>query len=420
MRFRSQIQYLLVTAAVAAAGAVVLARVPAPAAVPTKATVESWHQFLGPERNNISRETGWKAAWGEGGPEVLWRASVGIGYSGITVADGRAYTMGNRDKTDTVWCFDAATGREIWKHTYPCRGGTHPGPRCSPTIDGNRVYTVSYEGDLHCLKADKAEGGQVVWKKDMKREFGTKIPSWGIACSPLVDGDVLYVDGGVVVALNKTTGRLIWKTENYPHAYSSPLLFTHDGKKRLAVFNSKGLFILDAAEGGVLAHQPWKTSYGCNTAVPIVSGEKIFISSGYGTGCALLRFTGKALETIWRNREMRNHFSNCVLWKGHLYGIDGNVGRTSLKCMDFATGEAKWSQPTGRMASLLLSDEKLIVLTDPGELIVCKASPSGYEEISRAKVASRPCWTPPTLSGGRIYCRSHTGALVCVDVRGGK
>jgi len=232
-----------------------------------------------------------------------------------------------------------------------------------------------------------------------------------------VDGERLIVDAGVVAALNKKTGKVLWKSARYPHGYSSPYMFAHGRKKRLAVFNTHGLHILDPATGAELAKTKWKTSYGCNTAMPIVSGDRIFISSGYGVGCAVLRLGDDGLEQLWRNRKMRNHFNNCVLWKGHIYGIDGNVGRTSLRCLDFETGEVKWEKPTGRMASLLLADEKLIVLTDPGELIVCKAAPDAYQELSRARVGSKSCWTPPTLAGGRIFCRSHRGKVVCVDVR---
>ncbi len=383
----------------------------APAAAPAGGA--DWHQHLGPKRDNISPETGWSTDWGEGGPKELWTASVGAGYSAVSVANGRAYTMGNDGKADTVWCFDAAKGTELWKKSYPCGRGDHPGPRCTPTIDGDVVYTLSYYGHLHCFKA---ASGDIVWAKNLAQELGTGPPTWGFACSPLVDGDRLIVDVGAVAALDKASGKVLWKSEKTQAGYSSPVVFTHGGKKYLPIFSGKFFQVLDAANGRRVASLPWKTSYDVNAATALVQGDRIFISSGYGTGCALLQFTGEDLKVLWRKRVMRNHFNTCVLYKGHVYGIDGNVGNTSVKCLDFAEGEEKWSQPTGPMAGLLLSDGKLVILNDPGDLIVCQADPSGYKELARARVGSSKCWTPPTLSHGRIYCRSHLGQVVCVDV----
>ena len=154
-----------------------------------------------------------------------------------------------------------------------------------------------------------------------------------------------------------------------------------------------------------------------NAATPLILGENLFICSGYGVGCALVRPSAEGIKVIWRNRQMRNQFSTCVVYEGHIYGIDGNVGRTSLKCLSAETGEVKWSHGRWGMGSLLLADGKLIVLTDRGQLFTGRASPAGFEQLASAKVISGKCWTAPVLAGGRIYCRSHQGDLVCVDVR---
>jgi len=400
----------VMVAAALAAGVVWLA----PAEAGPAAKVAEWSQWLGPNHDNISTETGWSTEWGDDGPKVLWRKSVGVGYSAVTVADGLAYTMGNNGSADSVYCFNADTGDQVWKKSYPCGKGSWPGPRSTPTVDGGVVYTLSYYGHLHCLDAKK---GTIVWVKDLAKELGVRPPKWGFACSPLVDGDRLIVDVGMVVALDKKTGAVIWKGAKAKAGYSSPSIVTVDGKKRLAVFSGKSFRLLDAANGRELASLRWKTSYDVNAATPIVSGDKIFISSGYGTGSALLQVTADGIQTLWRNKKMRNQFSTCVLYKGHLYGIDGNVGGTSLKCIDFTSGEEKWSQRTGKMASLMMADGKLIVSTDPGELFVCKAVTTGCEKLASAKVGVKNVWTTPVLSGGRIFVRGYKGDLVCLSVK---
>jgi len=368
-----------------------------------------WHQWRGPDGNGISTEKGWLSVWSEGEPKQLWKISVGNGYSSVTVSDGRIYTMGNAAGTDTVYCLDANTGDEIWKYSYACKTGDYKGTRATPTIDGKYVYTLSREGHLFCFNATS---GRIKWSKNLKRELNVKSPKWGFACSPLILNNLLIVDVGITVAFNKTTGRLAWKSKDYGAAYSSPFAFNLGNHSALAVFPAFGLVILNAKNGQELRRYPWETKYGVNAVTPIVSDGKAFISSGYGTGCALLNISGNKPTVIWQNKDMSNHFNNCVLWEGHLYGFD----EKTLKCLDFQTGEVKWSQRGLGKGSLMLADGKLIVLGDRGQLVVAKASPVGFNEISRAKVLEKTCWTVPVLSGGKIYCRNDKGDLVCLDV----
>lgn len=372
-----------------------------------------WHQWRGPNRDGISTEKGWLSVWPEGGPKVLWKTSVGTGYSTVSVSGGRVYTMGNSEKTDTVYCLDAKTGAEVWKHSYPCvaEGGGHPGTAATPTVDGKVVYTLSRDGDLFCLDADT---GKVIWSKVLQKDFNAKAPGWGFACSPLVLDNWLILDVGPTLALDKATGELVWKSKEYTPSYSSPFLFKFNGLRRLAVFPATGLVVLDAENGKELGMLPWKGGPDVNAVTPIVFSDKIFISSGYDTGCVLAQFSGDKLTTVWQNKNMRNHFNNCVLWEGHLYGFD----ETTLKCLDFQTGEEKWSQRGLGKGSLMLADGKLIVMGDKGDLVIAEASPESFKEISRAKVLSGLCWTVPVLSGGKLYCRNEEGALVCLDVSG--
>ncbi|MCX5648150.1 MAG: PQQ-binding-like beta-propeller repeat protein [Planctomycetota bacterium] len=376
---------------------------------------DDWPQWRGPNRDGISKETGWRTQWPEGGPKVLWRADVGAGYSSFAVVGGRVYTMGNADKNDTVFCLNADTGEIVWRKSYPCGEGDHPGPRATPTVDGKVVYTLSREG--HLLALDAASGNPI-WGKHLPKDFGAKPEQWGFACSPLVLGDRLILDAGPTLALNKQTGALVWKSGEDKAGYSSPTVFEVGGKTLLAVFPEFGPILRQAADGKELARLRWETSYGVNVATPIVQGNRVFFSSGYDKGCVLLELGDSGFKEIYQNKNMRNHANGCILWEGRLYGFDGQVdGGGKLVCLDFQTGERKWQQGGLGTGALMLADGKLIVISERGELVVAEASPAAYRELARAKVLEKTCWTMPVLSGGRIYCRNHEGKIVCVDVR---
>lgn len=374
-----------------------------------------WPWWRGPEHNGISRETGWSVQWPAGGPKVLWRASVGTGFSSMSVAAGRVYTMGNTADQDTVFCFDAATGRELWKHTYPepleakyYEGG----PSSTPTVDGDRVYTVSKSGQVFCLDAAK---GTVLWSKKLAEEVGAKKPTWGFATSVLVEGDLLLLNlGSAGTALHKADGRVVWKSGADEAGYSTPVPFAMGGPRALALFTKEHVVAVTLAEGRELWRYPWKTSYFVNAADPIVSGNEVFISSGYNRGATLLRITNAQPVKVWESRVMRNHFNSCVLWQDHLYGVD----EKELRCIVWATGELKWGDPQFGKGSLMLADGKLIALSENGELMVAEATPREFKPLSRAKVLDGRCWTTPVLANGRIYCRNAAGDLVCVDVSG--
>ena len=374
--------------------------------------------------NGISRETGWSTAWPARGPKVLWKASVGTGFSAFAVAAGRVYTLGNQAEQETVFCFDAGTGASVWRHTYACELDPRyyeGGPSSTPTVDGERVYTLSRKGHLHCLDAAK---GNVIWVKLLNEELGLKqykthTPEWGYAGSPLVLGDKLIVNVGTAgTALDKKTGRVLWRTgDTYP-GYSTPVPMTTGEETVLVVFGANAVMVVGLADGSKVWEYPWETSYDVNAADPIISGNKIFISSGYGHGCALLELNGKKVTKLWENKHMRNQLNSSVLWEGHLYGLDGDSGNrgSKLHCLEFATGQLKWSEASLRPGGLMAADGKLIVLGDSGELVVAEANPAAFKPLARAQVLGGKCWTVPVLSGGRIYCRNVRGDVVCLDV----
>jgi outer membrane protein assembly factor BamB len=291
------------------------------------------------------------------------------------------------------------------------------GPGATPTVDQDRVYTHGREGQLQCLGIDN---GEVIWSISLQQELGVDLPEWGFSSSPLVVGDALLVEAGRVVALNKYTGKKIWQTAKYHVGYGSPSTFTIENEVMVAVLNNDFLLVLRAEDGSEVAKKKWETSYKTNSTTPIVSDGHIFISSGYNKGCALLRLAGTELDFVYDNKEMRNHFNNCVLWKGHLYGIDGQTSSSrncKVVCMDWSTGEVQWTHRGLGAGSLFVADGKLVIFSDQGQLVLAEVDPSQYTELGSIQVLEGKCWTVPILAGGRIYCRNATGDIVCVDVR---
>ncbi|HUS47482.1 MAG TPA: PQQ-binding-like beta-propeller repeat protein [Phycisphaerae bacterium] len=400
------------TAAALAVAGVALALAIDMAAAPSAAA--DWPSFHGPNGNGISDETDWKSDWSGGAPKQAWKKNVGTGYSMVAVVGDKLYTMGNANNTDTVWCLNAKTGDEIWKSEYACRSPkANPGPRCTPTVDGGLVYTLSRAGDMRCMDAAK---GDLKWQK-RAREFGGKAGSWGFAGSALIVGDMVIFDVGTVVALNKTSGEVIWKTPGHKAGYATPAPITVDGKKLLATFNADGLALLELASGKELRLYPWKTSYDVNAPRPIYVDGKVFICSGYGKGCGLVDV--KAERMVYQKKIMASHFTTPILYKGLLYGIGGQAGaKAGVVCLDPATGEAKWSSKAVFTGGLMLADGKLIIQDGKGELVIAEASPDGYKELARTKVLSGICWNMPVLSNGMIYCRNDQGDMVAVDVSG--
>jgi len=389
------------------------------AALANQAAVEAsgvdWYRWRGPDLNGISKETGWNVQWPADGPKQLWKASVGTGFSSFTISKGKVYTMGNTKDTDTVFCLDARTGQAVWQHSYPCPLDPkffEGGPCATPTVAGSRVYTFSRKGDLFCLDAAK---GTVIWSKNLNKEQGLAIPTWGCASSVLAEGKMVVVNmGSAGVALDGKSGNVVWVSDKSAGAYATPVPLMIGRDRCLAILSKQSLIVVKAATGKELWNYPWKTSYDVNAADPIVAGGQIFISSGYDHGGALLKVSEQAAEKVWENKNMRNHFDMCVLWQGHLYGPDEN----GLRCLAFDTGDLKWTYGEFGKGSLMVADGKLVALSEKGELIIADPNPTEFKPLSRAKILTGKCWTTPVLSNGHIYCRNAVGDVICVDVSG--
>ena len=390
---------------------------------------KDWPNYRGPHHSGISHETGWVKDWPEGGPPIAWRADIGTGYASMAVVGGRVYAMGSKDGRETVYCLDADSGEPIWTHRYPAelidkmhRGG----PSATPSVHNGRVYTLSKDGQTFCLDAGN---GDVVWQAKLQEAAGLRQPpNWGFASSPVVVGELVVFQAGPMVALHRDTGEVAWRSEQYPSAYSTPTPFEWNGRTVLGALNSFGLSVVDAANGEELSRYPWEARFDTNSASPVVQGEQLFLTAGYGKGCALVKLKPGQAELIYRrgdNEGISSQLSTPVLYDGLIYGVDGDGGggrsinrRAYVVCMDWASGEIQWRERGLGAATLIASDGHLIILSENGELVIAEATPEGLQPRSRAKVLDGKCWTAPVLSHGRIYARNAGGELVCVDVRG--
>ncbi len=380
-----------------------------------------WPSYRGPLGNGASTEKNWNAQFPADGPKVLWRADFGTGISAVTISGGRAYSMGNVDGADVIYCLDASTGREQWRHKFPLKLDDNMfegGPRSTPTVDGDRVYTVSHEGDLWCLNATT---GKPIWYHHYQKDFNGRRPSWGYAGSPLVTGKMVVCDvgaeNGSTVALDKETGATIWKAGADKAGYASPVEATVDGKSVIVVLKADSLVGCDVKDGHELWRGKWKTDYDVNAATPlVVSNNRILVSSGYNAGCILYEITGSEAKELWRNKNLRAHINSPVALQGFVYGIDGNANGGELVCLDLANGQRKWQDKSVKGGSLISANGKLIILTEKGELITGDASPEGFHPISRAQIFDKRCWVQPTLASGKLYVKDNFGEARCLSL----
>jgi len=380
---------------------------------------DDWPNWNGSHHDGISRETGFADAWPKDGLPIEWTCEIGTGFSSMSVAGERLFAMGHKDGEETVWCLNRRTGQVLWSHKYP--GELIPnlhegGPCATPTVDGDRVYTVGKEGQLFCLNmAD----GKVLWEKMLQQDLEVKLPEWGFSSSPRILGNQLILEGGRVVSFDKSDGAKLWQTEIHEAGYGSAAVFEHGGKTLIATLDCDGLRIVDSADGTQVAFAEWKSPYRTNATTPIIVGDQIFVSTGYKIGCGLFRLQSESLELVYKNTEMRNHFNNSILLDGHLYGFDGDahLGQlVTLACINFTTGKLTWKQRGLGCGSVLIADGKLLVLTEDGTLVLAKASPDAYVELARSAFLEGRCWTAPILSDGWVYGRNAAGKLVCVTL----
>jgi outer membrane protein assembly factor BamB len=379
-----------------------------------------WLNYRGPTQNGVVAESLPVSLPKDVKP--LWKINVGTGLSSVTVKGDHAFTVGNRDKrNDVLVCLDTKTGKEVWHHQYPQALEAkyfEGGPRSTPTLDGGNVYFVAQYGDLFCFDAAT---GKVKWYKHYQKDFGGHRPDWGYAGSPTVDGDLLLLDvggnGASTVALNKNTGAVVWKSGADEAGYGSPVVADLNGKRVVLVFKARAIVGYDIKNGSEQFRSEWKTDYDVNAISPVVTGSSVLISSGYNTGAALFKVGSGGLERTWFQKKLRAQVNTPVVTQNHVFGIDGNNGGGNLVCLNLADGSETWREKSVRGGSLVLADDKLICLSEQGELVIAEASPSGFKPLLRNQLLDGRSWVQPTLSGGKLFLKNNAGDLVCVELK---
>jgi len=381
-------------------------------ALAADAPTPTWPRYRGPAGDAISAERDLLHAFPAAGPTVLWRVPLGEGYSGIVGAGDALYTMYGKGQDEFVARFDAASGKTVWSRRIDSKWVDRfgNGPRSTPALDGDTLYALSARGHLAAL--DTADGS-LRWSRDLGRDFGAEPPQWGVATCPLVVDELLLVnvgggDGDQVVAFKKASGEEVWRSQSGAAGYAAPLAITVGGVRQVLFFTARALIALDPAGGALLWSVPWKTSYDVNAAAPVfVPPDRVFVSSGYDVGGALLRVVpgehGVDVERLWASREMKNKFSSSLFRDGLLYGFD----EKTFKCVDVASGEPRWEKRGLGHGSLIWADGMLVVLGDQGQLVLVEATGEAYRELARAQVFKGKSWTAPTLLGGRLLLRDE-------------
>jgi len=379
----------------------------------------NWPQWRGPNRDGISKETGLLKQWPTEGPPLVWKASgAGRGFSSFSVANGKLYTMGLRGDREFIIAFDVATGKEAWAtpNGNAFRNDRGDGPRGTPTVDGDRVYALGGSGDLSALDA---RTGKVIWTKNILKEFGGRNITWGISESPLLVGDKLLVNPGgpdaSMVALNKSDGSMIWKSQSDKAGYSSAIPVQVNGGTQVVFFTSERAVGLDLKDGKLLWEYAKPSNNVANAATPIARGNRVFISSDYGTGGGVVEIKpdGTAQE-LWFTKDMRNHHSSSVLVGDYLYGFSSAI----LTAIKFDTGEIAWRDRSVGKGSLVYADGRLYCFSERGVVGLVEASPTGYVERGRFKIEAGDLetWTHPVVAGGRLYLRDQD-TIYAYDVR---
>jgi outer membrane protein assembly factor BamB len=381
------------------------------------AAAEDWPNWRGPRFDGVSNEKLPDKLPDE--PSVVWKAKVGTGFSTVSVARGRVFTMGNANGTDTVWCLDAATGELIWKHDYPCELDPlyyEGGPGATPTVHGDSVFTLSKKGHAFRLNF---ETGAVRWSRDLVGDHGFELPEWSFASSPFIFEERIILNvGGAGTALDYETGRTIWKSSEKPSGYATAVPFHRNDKPELILFVAKEVIGLDPLTGRVAWSFASECSRNVNAADPVVSGNRFMISSSVGAVCLEVGPGANPTPTvIWETKKLRTYFNPTVRVGDHLFALHGTTHRpTELVCLDWKTGETRWNEPGFGSGALMAAPDRLI-LFDNGELTIFPANAERFEPLTRSQILSGKCWTVPVWSNDRIYCRNAEGDLACVALR---
>jgi outer membrane protein assembly factor BamB len=382
-----------------------------------------WPQWRGPERTGISRESGLLKQWPAGGPSLAWQAAnLGEGYGSVATSGDRLFVQGLRNRQSIVTALNRSSGQPLWSKELGAGANNEqgPGPRGTPTVDGDRLYVLTENGDLACLKHD----GTAVWQRNILKDFSASNISWLISESPLVDGNLVIVSpggrGAGMVALDKMTGKTVWtaKELNDEAGYASPVVADVHGIRTVMTLTAEAGVGVRLSDGKLMWKYRPAANNTANIATPVFFDNKVFYTSAYGTGGALLGLRAENGEVkaqeIYFTREMQNHHGGVVLLDGYLYGFSGSI----LTCLEFATGTTAWRNRSVGKGSITYADGHLYVLSEGHTMGLVEATPAAYREKGRFEIKDLgwPSWAHPVVSGGRLYIRNQN-TLASYDVR---
>jgi len=383
-----------------------------------------WPQWRGPDRSGVSTDTNLLDEWPESGPPIAWKAeNIGLGFSTVSVADGRVLTMGMRDGAEFVIALDEKDGSELWAFQngpgYTNQFGD--GPRATPTIDGDHVYSFGASGDLSCLTVTD---GKEVWKKNLLSEFGGQNIQFGMSESPLIDDDRVILSsggaGGTMVALDKATGDLVWRSDKLTHTpgYASAVIADVDGLRQIINFTADAVVGVRADDGELLWEKKATATQYANCSTPIYRDKYVFVSSGYDTGSALLKLTKRGDKMVARQlylkKTLQSHHGGVILIDDHIYGFSSKA----LTCLNFRSGKREWRARSVGKGSITAADGKLFLVGETGGIAMAEASTDEYRELGQFSIEPRQknTWAYPVVTGGKLYIRNGDHLLV-YDVR---
>ncbi len=383
---------------------------------------DDWPQWRGANRDGLSSETGLLQSWPAGGPPLVWKAAgLGNGYSTVAVHQGRIFTLGAARDIEYLIALDAGTGKELWRARLGRRyeNNRGDGPRGAPTVDGGRVYALGGNGDLASVEAAT---GKIVWHVNLLSRFSAGNIGWGISESPLVLEDRVLVNaggrGGSLVALDKKDGATLWATESDEAGYSSAVVAEIRGVRQAVFFTGERVVGVRVDDGSVLWSYRRVSNRTANVATPIVRGNFVFVSSDYGTGCALLEIEGDASELsareVYFHQDMKNHHATSVLLDDTLFGFSSSI----LTALDFSTGEVLWRDRSVGKGSLVVADGRLYLFGENGVAGLAEATRAAYRETGRFEIrtSGSPTWSHPVVANGRLYLRDQD-TLYCYNVK---
>jgi outer membrane protein assembly factor BamB len=407
----------------AGALAIVLAGIVSGGALVSSRDLDDWPQWRGPRRDGVSAEKGLLKDWPAGGPRQVWRATgAGEGYSSFSVSAGKLFTLGAHGNTEHVIAFDAESGKRLWQVANGRRftNDRGDGPRATPTVEGDRVYAFGASGDLSVLDA---ASGKVVWTVNVIQKFRGQNISWGLSESPLVLSDRILVQAGgrgaSIVALRKTDGSEIWRTQSDQPGYASAVMHEIGGVREAIFFTGERALAVAVDDGRLLWSYDRVSNRTANIATPIVRGNRVFLSSDYGTGAALLELrasgNGVSARQVYFTNEMRNHHASSVLIGDYLYGFSSSI----LTAMHFDSGKVAWRDRSVGKGSVVAADDRLYLYSEDGVVGLAEPNPAGYREHGRFRIntGNLPTWSHPVVSGGKLFIRDQD-TIYAYDVMG--